>query len=444
MEKKITSLRKLKQRKMLMVLPVLTLPFITLLFWTLGGGKMNADNTEMEEKRGFNFELPEPKFKMDSDLDKMSYYDQATLDSIKLQEQIRKDLNYAVEDYLTSSESIESQAHYNPNSFKKSRSALNTNSFQEPNEEKIYEKLRALQKAINQPSDVIGNSQELSEFASKQSSSIESEDVKSLQQMMSAMNQPQEPDPELKQLGGMLENILDIQHPARVEEKLKQSAIHQQAKVFAVDKKENADNITTLQVPMQNHQSGLEPELKQNSFYSLDEDFVSKDIQNTLEAVMHETQTIVDGSIVKLRLSTDVFIRGVSIPKNSFLFGIASLKGERLDIKIRNIKYRNSIFPVELSVYDMDGINGIYIPGAINRDVAKASADRSIQTLGVTNLDDSWGSQAVGVGVEAAKSLFSKKVKLIKVVVKAGYQVLLYDEKQKNPNNSKNLNHEKK
>ena len=37
-----------------------------------------------------------------------------------------------------------------------------------------------------------------------------------------------------------------------------------------------------------------------------------------------------------------------------------------------------------------------------------------------------------GMGIEAAKSLMSKKVKLIKVVVKAGYQVLLYDEKQKN------------
>jgi hypothetical protein len=36
------------------------------------------------------------------------------------------------------------------------------------------------------------------------------------------------------------------------------------------------------------------------------------------------------------------------------------------------------------------------------------------------------------MGIEAAKSLISRKVKLIKVVVKSGYQVLLYDEKQKN------------
>jgi conjugative transposon TraM protein len=432
MEKKTTSLRELKQRKMLLVLPVLTLPFITLLFWTLGGGKMQAVSTDLEEKRGFNFELPEPKFKVDVDLDKMSYYDQATLDSIKLHEQMRKDPNYVEEAYSASAESIGSEIDTESKRLKKGRSALNTNSYQDPNEEKIYEKLRALQKAINQPQEEIGNSQELSELESQPASGVVSEDIKSLQKMMTAMNQPQEPDPELKQLGGMLENILDIQHPARVEEKLKQSSLNQQTKVFAVDRKESEDNITSLQVAMQNHQDGLGTALKQNAFYSLQEDYVSKEIQNSVEAVIHETQTVVDGSTVKLRLSTAVLIGGVSIPKNSFLFGIASLKGERLDIKIKNIKYRNSLFPIQLSVYDMDGMNGIYIPGAINRDVAKASADRSIQTLGVTSLSDSWGAQAVGVGVEAAKGLLSKKVKLIKVVVKAGYQVLLYDEKQKN------------
>ena len=86
---------------------------------------------------------------------------------------------------------------------------------------------------------------------------------------------------------------------------------------------------------------------------------------------------------------------------------------------------------MDLSVYDMDGLVGIYIPGAINRDVATASDGRPMQTSGLTPLDDSWGAQAAGAGIEAAKSLLSKKVKLVKVVVKAGYKVLLRDEKQK-------------
>ncbi len=122
-------------------------------------------------------------------------------------------------------------------------------------------------------------------------------------------------------------------------------------------------------------------------------------------------------------------VNGITIPKDHFVFGRVSLKGERLQVTIESLQYNTSIFQVDLTVYDMDGMEGIYIPGAIARDVAKSSADRSVQSLGVTTLDDSWSSQAVGAGIEASKTLFSKKVKLVKVSVKAGYQVLLYDEK---------------
>ena len=82
-------------------------------------------------------------------------------------------------------------------------------------------------------------------------------------------------------------------------------------------------------------------------------------------------------------------------------------------------------------MFDLDGINGIYIPGAISREVAKQSTDRAMQGIGLTTLDPSLGAQAAGVGIEAAKNLFSNKTKLVKVTVKAGYQVLLQDQKQK-------------
>ncbi len=121
-----------------------------------------------------------------------------------------------------------------------------------------------------------------------------------------------------------------------------------------------------------------------------------------------------------------------SILKNTFVYGTASLKGERLTVEISSIRFQNSVFPVELLLYDIDGLEGIYIPGAISRDAAKASAERSIQPLGIASLDDSWGSQATGAGIEAAKSLLSKKVKLVKVMVKSGYQVLLKDKKRNN------------
>ena len=426
MEKKTMTLKELKKRKMFLILPILILPFLTLLFWTLGGGKNTSNENFKEDKRGFNVLLPNPKFKEDSALDKMSYYDQAAIDSLKLQEQIKKDPNYTSSLFAEDSLPLSGKLDIDPAIYRKGKTALNTSSFRSENEQQVYQKLEALQKAIAEPPKSVENDQDMREFEYGGSSGTASQDMKSLEQMMSAMNAPVGPDPELQQLGGMLENILDIQHPERVQEKLRQSSKNQKGKVFSVSKNIEEQHITSLQV------SSVNDAVKSNSFYSFDQDIVNDEQGNALEAVVHETQTIVNGSIVKLRLTNDIFINGVLVPRNSFVFGTAALKGERLEVKINSIKYKNFIFPVELSVYDMDGIDGIFIPGAINRDVAKASADRSMQSFGIEGLNDSWGAQAAGMGVEAAKTLLSKKVKLIKVVVKAGYQVLLYDEKEKN------------
>ncbi|WP_319004967.1 conjugative transposon protein TraM [Flavobacterium frigoritolerans] len=410
---------------MLLVLPLLALPFITAIFWALGGGKMDAANLATPQQKGFNIKLPNANLKEGLLLDKMNYYDMAALDSAKLNELIKKDPNYLSQSFQI--DSTEDSSNVNS---KKGRTGLNTSAYQDPNEIKVHQKLEALQKAINAPVAVPTQNWDVSRYTKSNESSMHSNHVDRLEQMMQSMNTGQDtPDPELQQLGGMLENILDIQHPDRIQEKLRKASEAHRGQVFSISTREQEDPVSSLQ-----NKSDNATESGQNEFYSIDESQNADLMQNAVEAVIHETQTIVNGATVKFRLMNDIFVSGIKIPKDNFLFGVASLKGERLTIKINSIKYNKSLFPVDLSVYDMDGLIGIYIPGAINRDVAKASADRSMQTLGVANLDDSWGSQAAGAGIEAAKSLLSKKVKMIKVIVKAGYQVLLRDEKQKDSN----------
>ena len=431
MEENKKSPRMLRQRKILLAMPLLALPFITIIFWVLGGGKMDAANESVVEKKGFNFQLPDINWKKEVLLDKMNYYEQAALDSIKLEELIRNDPNYIRTSFRRDSTEIVSGASSNRTSSNKGSTGLNTALYRDPNEVKVHEKLEALQRVINAPRASPSSSPDFNTYEKGNAEAIHSQDVAKLEEMMQSMNNlNMEQDPELKQLSGMLESILDIQHPDRVQEKLIKLSQAQRGQVFSIATDTEQDNISSLQ------KTSLSAVLSKenrnlNGFYSLEEPIKTEYNQNAVAAVVHETQTIVNGSIVKLRLSHAIFINGIQIPKNHFLFGTASLKGERLLIKINSIRFGNSLFPVDLSVYDMDGLSGIYIPGAINRDVAKASADRSMQSLGATSLDDSWGAKAAGAGIEAAKSLLSKKVKLIKVVVKSGYQVLLRDEKQK-------------
>ena len=430
MEKQVKTPKMIRQRRFMLVLPLLALPFMTLMFWSLGGGKVEKAEAGSAKQAGFNIKLPDANLKDEKPMDKMSYYDQAKLDSLKFQELVKNDPNYKNIDLSGSPGLPYQQKDTFPRSF--GRKGLNTSLYggsgnNDPNAEKIYHKLAELDREMKKPAataeDSNTDSYAAGNPASNINASVNTGDVNRLEQMMRTMNQSGSEDPEMQQLNGMLEKILDIQHPDRVQEKLKQTSESKRGQVFAVSGKGKEDRISLLQSSPETTAT--------NGFYSLDDNAVTDENQNAIQAVIHETQTIVNGSTVKLRLINDVFIGGIHIPRDNFLFGTASLNGERLGIKINSIRYNNSLFPVELSVYDMDGLDGIYIPGAITRDVAKQSADRSMQTIGMTSLDPSWGAQAAGAGIEAAKTLLSKKVKLIKVTIKAGYQVLLRDEKQK-------------
>ena len=94
-------------------------------------------------------------------------------------------------------------------------------------------------------------------------------------------------------------------------------------------------------------------------------------------------------------------------------------------VAIHTVRDIGNILPVDLTVYDLDGMSGIFVPGAISRDVAKQSSNDAVQSLGMTSFDQTVGAQAAGAGIQAAKTLIGKKVRLIKVTVMSGYRVLL-------------------
>lgn len=75
MDKKIQSTRDAKQKRFLLVLPLLTFPFITLMFWALGGGKGSNVAAQSNVQTGLNLKLPDAKLKDDGKLNKLSFYD---------------------------------------------------------------------------------------------------------------------------------------------------------------------------------------------------------------------------------------------------------------------------------------------------------------------------------------------------------------------------------
>ena len=223
-----------------------------------------------------------------------------------------------------------------------------------------------------------------------------------------------------------------MQHPERVKDTVQEESIKNKQQVYAISTtldptgisllgRNNADSSTTNYSSRDSNTNVRLP----NAFYSLDEPDITPENNNAVPAYIDETRTVTTGSTVKLRLGEDVYLGGLFVSKNTSVYGVAQLDGERLHISINSIRCYNSILPVALSVYDLDGLEGIYIPGAITGEVLKSSTDRAISGIGVASLDPSLKAQAANAGIEAAKSLLSRKARMIKVTLKAGYELLL-------------------
>ena len=403
----------LKERKFLAVIPLLIIPFLTMAFWALGGGKQSASAFENSNAQGLNATLPQAQFKDQKAQDKMGVYQTVKTDSVS------SSSSGVSESFVKSMGLDAAKAGHTDSATQRSTANLTGGpTVADVNEAKIQAKLAAINQQINQP--------EQPNYGGGSASSPQSAaDVKRLELMMKAMNgNGGGNDPEMKQLTQMLQQINDIQNPGNANSKLRTQSLKNHGRVYAVTAANDDDDDNPASDKMQVSYASYDGGGKTKKRHSAN---AAETAGNTIQAVVHEDQTLVTGAVIKLRLLDGIYVNGKMIPKGSFVYGTCALNNERLEVKITSIRYLNNILPVALAVYDLDGMEGLYVPGSIGRDAAKNGVGDAVQSMQLMSMDQSVGTQAASAGVEAAKGLFNHKVKQIKVKVKAGYEVLLKD-----------------
>ena len=163
---------------------------------------------------------------------------------------------------------------------------------------------------------------------------------------------------------------------------------------------------------------------------------VSLTEKNTISACVHTRQTVTDGQTVRFRLLEPMLVSGKEIPRNTSVVGVAKIQGERLNVLISSLEYHGNIIPVELAVYDMDGQAGIFIPSSMERSAAKEIVAGMGTSAGSSmNFSTDAGAQLaadLGKGlIQGTSQYFSKKMRSVKVHLKAGYKVLIYQPENK-------------
>ena len=150
----------------------------------------------------------------------------------------------------------------------------------------------------------------------------------------------------------------------------------------------------------------------------------------TVRACVASTQVIRAGSTVQLRLLEAVRIDGVTIPRNTPLYSLATISGMRLQVVVSSVEYGGRIFAVEAVAYDMDGQPGLNVPNSRERTALKEALASVGQTAGTSvNVTRSAGQQMLSElargGLQASSQYVAGKLREVKITLKANHQLLL-------------------
>ena len=156
--------------------------------------------------------------------------------------------------------------------------------------------------------------------------------------------------------------------------------------------------------------------------------------RNTIPACVYGAQSVTDGQTVRLRLLEPMAVADRIIPRNAVVVGAAKIQGERLAIEITSLEHDGTVIPVELEVYDTDGQPGIFIPNSMEMNAVREVAANMGGSLGSSiNISTNAGAQLasdLGKGlIQGTSQYIAKKMRTVKVHLKAGYRVMLYQEK---------------
>ena len=156
-----------------------------------------------------------------------------------------------------------------------------------------------------------------------------------------------------------------------------------------------------------------------------------------IKAVIDEDNKGFLGSRIRFRLLEDIFVGQRKIEKGSILYGqISGFTMQRVNLTIVSVFTRGEILPVHLSIYDLDGMKGLYVPQSVFREMIREMGSNSVQG---TQMDMSGSGFFTSIGsklfTSTSKSI-ANLIKTNKAKLKCNSYVFLIDEKQLK--NSKN------
>jgi len=156
--------------------------------------------------------------------------------------------------------------------------------------------------------------------------------------------------------------------------------------------------------------------------------------RNTLSVVVDRTTTIRQGDFLRLHLAESARIEGMTLPPNTVLIAQSTIDGNRMKLHVTSVEHAGRILAVKLSAFDLDGQEGLSIPGSEEVSALKEVGAGVGGTIGTSftfasSAKDQLIAEAARGVMQGASQLLQKKLRTIKVTVKSGHRLFLVQAK---------------
>ncbi len=407
---KTLSPEQLQQRKKLVIFPLMFVAFAIAMYFIF-----RPSPDKLEEKKGLNADLPIPKIEIVDD--KRTAYEQELFLTRNSQKTLSLD-DYGIAPDTTKSSLIVESIRTKHKTTPRTSIQSSTNAYKRMNRDLDY---------FYRESEDNGRQKELER------------EIEHLKSQLENQNQSTEADDMQQQLQLMEESykmaakyIPTMPNSTPSEEESK--PLHKISKpaILAVSKL-NVDYLVSA-LPQKLDDTTLLKHYAQpvnESFHTVGVQRESQIFKNTIQACVHSEQSVVSGQHIKLRLLEPIRAGSFIIPPHELLTGVVGQQGERLTITIHSIEYKGQVLPVEILVYDVDGQEGVFIPGSLERTIGKeilSGMGKNASSSISVNQQSAVEQLAVDVGrnmIQGGSNYLSRKIQTAKITLKAGHKVLL-------------------
>lgn len=144
-----------------------------------------------------------------------------------------------------------------------------------------------------------------------------------------------------------------------------------------------------------------------------------------------------DGSRLRIRLSDDVELDGEIIPKGTYFYAIVTgFTAQRVKAEVQSVMIGSEIKKVNLKVYDLDCMEGFYVPASAFRDFSKEAGSNAMNMNMNMNSNtgdqsiESMAMQSLQQVVQSTTSAVSKSIKKNKARIKYNTVIYLVNDKK--------------